>query len=111
MWCTLKATRVIDQTKSIGSHDGLAAIEPRPPQGICPRCAVERIRSKDAVSHSDVKQKQRRRGRGEGPTRDQGPGPAEGEPRRGPRRGGEEETETRDDGWKMLRRPSNSDGG
>jgi len=48
MWRTIKARRVIDQTKSIGSQDELAAIESRPPRGVCPRCVVGRIRSKDS---------------------------------------------------------------
>jgi len=48
LWLTIKTKCVMDQTKSIGSHDELAAIESRPPRGICTRCVVGRIRSKDS---------------------------------------------------------------
>jgi len=43
MWRTIKARRVIDQTKSIGSQDELAG-----QRGVCPRCVVGGIRSKDS---------------------------------------------------------------
>jgi len=48
MWRIIKARCVIDQTKPIGSQIELAAIESRPPRGICPRCVVGKIRSKDS---------------------------------------------------------------